>query len=143
MNKWTHVCPLLGVVLFACATGENEDPSPPRLGAASSAGSGGSSGNGSSTAGTSGSTSQGGSSAAGSYWTTGKYQAPAMWFELDMQTEQVFFGIEIDCIRQADDFPDGMNVELSADGTYSGAPAKPNYASCGPNSEGSSALCPF
>ncbi|HEX2875088.1 MAG TPA: discoidin domain-containing protein [Polyangiaceae bacterium] len=63
-----------------------------------------------------------------SYWTTGAQQAPAMWFEFDMQTEQVFFSIEIDCIRQADDFPDGIDVELSSDGTYSGAPAKSNLA---------------
>jgi hypothetical protein len=62
------------------------------------------------------------------YWTTGAQQAPAMWFEIDMKTEQVFFSIEIDCARQADDFPDGMDVEFSADGTYSGTPAKSNYA---------------
>jgi hypothetical protein len=63
-----------------------------------------------------------------SYWTTGAPQAPAMWFEVDMKTEQVFFSIEIDCARQADDFPDGIDVEFSSDGTYSGAPAKANLA---------------
>jgi F5/8 type C domain len=62
------------------------------------------------------------------YWTTGATQALAMWFEIDMKTDQVFFSIEIDCARQADDFPDGVDVEFSSDGTYSGAPAKPNFA---------------
>jgi len=62
------------------------------------------------------------------YWTTGAAQARLMWFEIDMQTDQVFFSIEIDCVRQADDFPDGIDVAFSSDGTYSGAPAKANFA---------------
>jgi hypothetical protein len=32
--KWTQVCPLLGVVLFACATGENQNPDAIGLGTA-------------------------------------------------------------------------------------------------------------
>ena len=36
MMKWTHVCPLLGVALLACATGENQDPEPLGLGSAGS-----------------------------------------------------------------------------------------------------------
>lgn len=63
-----------------------------------------------------------------SYWTSGRAQAPALWFEVDMQAEQVFFSIEIDCIKQPNDFPIGMDIELSNDGQYSGAPAKPNYS---------------
>ena len=68
--KWTQVCPLLGVVLFACATGENQNPDAIGLGTAgteaggtdASSGSGGGS-----TAGTSsGGTAQGGSSTSGS-----------------------------------------------------------------------------
>ena len=63
-----------------------------------------------------------------SYWTSGRNQAPAQWFQVDMQTEQVFFSIEIDCIKQGNDFPIGMNVELSEDGVYSGTPAKANVS---------------
>ena len=51
-----------------------------------------------------------------------------LWFEFDMKTEQVFFSVEIDCTQQKDDFPDGIDVEFSSDGTYSGAPAKANLA---------------
>jgi hypothetical protein len=38
--KWTHVCPLLGIGLLACATGETEDPNPftPGLGNGAEAG---------------------------------------------------------------------------------------------------------
>ena len=71
MMKWTHVCPLLGVALFACATGENETPDPLGLGTGGSDATGGSEGSGGSSAGTgavfAGSgTATGGSAASGS-----------------------------------------------------------------------------
>jgi len=69
--KWTQVCPLLGVVLFACATGENQSPEALGFGTAGSDANGGtdaSSGRGGSGhAGTaSGGMGQGGSSTSGS-----------------------------------------------------------------------------
>lgn len=71
MMKWTHVCPLLGVALFACATGENEVPDPLGLGTGGSDATAGSQGSGGSSAGTgavfgNSGTSTGGSSASGS-----------------------------------------------------------------------------
>lgn len=71
MTKWTHVCPLLGVVLVACATGETESPNALGLG---SAGNDGTAGTGEPTAGTgtgggavgAAGTSEGGSATSGS-----------------------------------------------------------------------------
>jgi hypothetical protein len=89
MMKWTHVCPLLGVALFACATGENETPDPLGLGTAGTDATGGSDastagtgavfgGSGSSTGGSASGSSTGGSfsfsgtsSFAGSFGTAG------------------------------------------------------------------------
>jgi hypothetical protein len=42
MKKWTHVCPLLGVALIACATAETESPNPLELGTAGNDGAAGS-----------------------------------------------------------------------------------------------------
>jgi hypothetical protein len=63
--KWTHVCPLLGVALFACATGENEFPGPLGLGTGGDAAGGSTDGGSSSAAGVGGSFVKGGSSAGG------------------------------------------------------------------------------
>ncbi len=62
--KWTHVCPLLGVTLLACATGENENPNPLGLGAGTE-----NAGGSTETGGSAGSDAAGGSS--GSFTTTG------------------------------------------------------------------------
>ncbi|HEX2875093.1 MAG TPA: discoidin domain-containing protein [Polyangiaceae bacterium] len=70
MKKWTQVCPLLGVVLIACATGETESPNPLGLGSAGNDGTAGSAeptagtGTGGSAVGTAGS-SEGGSATSG------------------------------------------------------------------------------
>lgn len=65
MMKWTHVCPLLGVALLACATGENQDPEPLGLGSAGSGASSASAGAGANAgASTSGGAATGGSSSA-------------------------------------------------------------------------------
>ncbi len=69
--KWTHVCPLLGVTLLACATAENETPNPLGLD------------NGNETAGSSGETSGGsagigtGGGSSGSFAMGGSIQAGA------------------------------------------------------------------
>ncbi|HXK19452.1 MAG TPA: lysophospholipase, partial [Polyangiaceae bacterium] len=72
--RWTRVCPLLGVALFACATEENDFPSPSSLtsgadnagGSAGFGGSGGAEVGGSSVGGgTSGSFGTSGTSASG------------------------------------------------------------------------------
>jgi hypothetical protein len=68
MKKWTHVCPLLGVALIACATGETESPNNLGLGTAGNDGTAGtaepSAGTGGSDVGTAG-TSEGGSATSG------------------------------------------------------------------------------
>lgn len=71
MKKWTHVCPLLGVVLVACATGETDTPNGLGLGSAGNDGTAGTAepsagtSTGGSAVGTAG-TSEGGSATAGS-----------------------------------------------------------------------------
>lgn len=67
--RWTHVCPLLGLALFACATAENDNPFTPGLtagGNTNEAGSGGSAG-----AQSGGSDSQAGASKGGTFSTSG------------------------------------------------------------------------
>ena len=70
MKKWTHVCPLLGVALIACATGETESPNQLGVGTAGNDGTAGTAeptagtGTGGSATGTAG-TSEGGSATAG------------------------------------------------------------------------------
>jgi hypothetical protein len=63
--RWTHVCPLIGLALFACATAENEDPLTPSLTSGGSADEAGSSGNGGSASG--GTNSKAGSSSGGTF----------------------------------------------------------------------------
>ncbi len=52
--KWTHVCPLLGVTLLACATAENDNPNPQGLTGNETAGSSGETSGGSAGSGTGG-----------------------------------------------------------------------------------------
>jgi F5/8 type C domain len=66
MMKWTHVCPLLGVAMFACATGENENPDPLGLGTGGSDATAGSDGSGGSSIFSSSGSAVGGSSTSGS-----------------------------------------------------------------------------
>lgn len=72
MKKWTHVCPLLGVALIACATGETETPNQLGVGTAGNDGTAGTaeptagSGTAGSDVGSGGSTGEGGSATAGS-----------------------------------------------------------------------------
>ena len=74
MKKWTHVCPLLGVALIACATGETESPNQLGVGTAGNDGTAGTAeptagtntGTAGSAIGTGGSTGEGGSATSGS-----------------------------------------------------------------------------
>jgi len=58
-------------------------------------------------------------------WTSGVVQQLGMSFTVDMQTEQVFFSIEIDCLNTPMDVPNLVDVALSSDGNFTGVPAKP------------------
>ena len=62
----------------------------------------------------------------GTDWTTGATQVPGMWFLIDMQSEQAFFSIEIDCVNTRDDSAAAIDVALSSNGTFADPPAKEN-----------------
>jgi len=79
MKKWTHVCPLLGVALIACATGETESPNPLELGTAGSDGTAGSA-EPSAGSGGSGAVGTGGSAEGGSAATSGSSSGGAFTF---------------------------------------------------------------
>jgi hypothetical protein len=51
-------------------------------------------------------------------WTTGEWQVPGMWFDIDMLSDQVFFSLEIDCVNARDDSAVAVDVWLSRDGTF-------------------------
>lgn len=66
---------------------------------------------------------------AGTDWTTGTNQTLGMWFTLDMQAEQAFFSIEIDCINSKLDYAKALDVAFSSDGTFTGKPAVEDLSS--------------
>lgn len=56
-------------------------------------------------------------------WSTGQYQAPGMWFKIDMQQPRLFFSLVLDAQNDPTDGPALFDVYLSNDGTFS-APTK-------------------
>jgi hypothetical protein len=59
----------------------------------------------------------------GGRWTSGAYQYPGMWIEVDMRQLRTFFSIVLDCTEAPADAPAQFDVFLSRDGKY-GAPAQ-------------------
>jgi hypothetical protein len=60
-------------------------------------------------------------------WISGAYQAPGMWFRIDMATEQVFFSLEIDC-NDPLDAAQAIDITLSNDGKFTDAPVIANFS---------------
>jgi mono/diheme cytochrome c family protein len=56
-------------------------------------------------------------------WTTGKFQVPGQWFEIELPAETEIAGILLDTVRSRNDYPRGYKVELSSDGTHWDRPA--------------------
>jgi hypothetical protein len=54
-----------------------------------------------------------------SRWSTGLYQAPGMWFKIDMQRPQLFFSVVLDAQNDPNDGPVLFDVYLSNDGNFS------------------------
>jgi len=54
-----------------------------------------------------------------SRWSTGLYQAPGMWFKIDMQRPQLFFSVVLDAQNDPADSPVLFDVYLSNDGNFS------------------------
>jgi hypothetical protein len=52
-------------------------------------------------------------------WTTGLYQAPGMWFKIDMQQPRLFFTVVLDAQNEPPDAPVLFDVYLSNDGNFS------------------------
>ncbi len=48
-------------------------------------------------------------------WTTGLFQAPGMWFKIDMQQPQLFFSVVLDARNDATDAPVLFDAYLSND----------------------------
>ncbi len=53
---------------------------------------------------------------AGSRYTTGAFQAPGMWFQVEFPEETTIVGLQLDSTKSANDYPRGYKVELSNDG---------------------------
>jgi hypothetical protein len=51
-------------------------------------------------------------------WSSGTNQYPGMWYEVDMKSPQIFFGITLDSQDQPSDAPILFDVYLSLDGTF-------------------------
>jgi hypothetical protein len=51
-------------------------------------------------------------------WSSGADQYPGMWYEIDMKSPQIFFGITLDSQDQPGDAPILFDVYLSLDGTF-------------------------
>jgi hypothetical protein len=51
-------------------------------------------------------------------WSSGAAQYSGMWFLIDMQSPQIFFGITLDTQDQPQDSPALFDVYLSMDGTF-------------------------
>lgn len=49
-------------------------------------------------------------------WTTGAFQAPGQWFQIELPAETEIAGIVFDTARSRNDYPRGYKVELSNDG---------------------------
>jgi hypothetical protein len=54
-------------------------------------------------------------------WSSGTRQVPGMYFELDMQKPQIFFGFSLDSADSPGDAPGLFDVYLSLDGTFTKA----------------------
>jgi inosine-uridine nucleoside N-ribohydrolase len=52
----------------------------------------------------------------GSRWTSGRQQAPGLWYAVDMKTRQKFDRIVLDCMWDTGDYPRGYEVLVSDDG---------------------------
>ena len=52
-------------------------------------------------------------------WTTGLFQAPGIWFKIDMQQPQLFFSVVLDARNEPPDAPVLFDVYLSNDGNFS------------------------
>jgi len=50
-------------------------------------------------------------------YTSGRPQAPGMWFQIELPQETEITGIELDNMKSPGDYPRGYKVEVSADGT--------------------------
>lgn len=60
---------------------------------------------------------------AGRSWSSGAYQSPGMWLQIDMLVPQFFFEIDIDSLSLPSDAARRFDLYLSLDGNF-GAPAK-------------------
>ena len=49
-------------------------------------------------------------------WTTGKFQTPGQWFQIDLPTATEVAGIVLDSARSGNDYPRGYSLEISNDG---------------------------
>ena len=58
----------------------------------------------------------------GTRWTTGKFQAPGQWFEIELPAETEIAGVLLDTVRSGNDYPRGYTVEVSSDGAKWSAP---------------------
>ena len=59
----------------------------------------------------------------GTRWTTGKFQAPGQWFQIELPAETEVEALVLDTARSGNDYPRGYKVELSTNGTDWGKPA--------------------
>src|SRR5262249_54577309 len=50
-------------------------------------------------------------------WSTNKYQAPGMWFQIELPAVTEVAGLVLDSTKSGNDYPRGYKVELSSDGT--------------------------
>lgn len=57
-----------------------------------------------------------------SRWTTGKFQVPGQWFQIELPAETEVAGLILDTTRSGNDYPRGYTVEVSANGTDWGKP---------------------
>jgi mono/diheme cytochrome c family protein len=55
-------------------------------------------------------------------WTTGKFQAPGQWFEIELPSETEIAGVDLNTVRSGNDYPRGYTIEVSSDGAKWSAP---------------------
>ena len=55
-------------------------------------------------------------------YTTGRSQAPGMWFQVELPQESEIVGLALENVKSAGDYPRGYTVELSNDGAKWGKP---------------------
>jgi hypothetical protein len=49
-------------------------------------------------------------------YSTGRFQVPGMWFQIELPQETEIVGLQLDSTKSANDYPRGYTVQLSSDG---------------------------